>query len=118
MKKKILGVLLSGLALFLVLNADSTAQEKQVSITIYQNNFGLVRDVREMEIKAGIQEIRFADVASQIDPTSVHFKSLTASDQVTILEQNYEYDLVSAEKNIAEIYRSGCSALYQRGQDF
>lgn len=98
MKKRFLGVFFSSLVLFPVLNADSWAQGKQVSITIYQNNFGLVRDVREMELKAGVQEIRFTDVASQIDPTSVHFKSLTAPDQVAILEQNYEYDLVSAEK--------------------
>ncbi len=76
----------------------SMAQGKQVSITVYQNNLGLVRDVREMDLQAGNQEIRFADVASLIDPTSVHFKSLTAPEQVTILEQDYEYDLVSAEK--------------------
>lgn len=98
MKKRVLGVILFGLVLYPVLSADSKAQGKEVSVTIYQNNFGLVRDVREMELKAGVQEIRFTDVASQIDPTSVHFKSLTAPDQVAILEQNYEYDLVSAEK--------------------
>ncbi len=79
-------------------NSYSMAQEKQVSITVYQNNLGLVRDVREMDLKAGSQEIRFTDVASLVDPTSVHFKSLTAPDHVTILEQNYEYDLVSTEK--------------------
>lgn len=78
--------------------SDSMAQGKQVSITIYQNNLGLVHDIREMDLKEGNQEIRFTDVASLIDPTSVHFKSLTAPDQVTILEQNYEYDLVSSEK--------------------
>ena len=66
--------------------SDSIAQEKHVSITIYQNNLGLVRDVREMDLKAGEQEIRFTEVASLIDPTSVHFKSLTAPDQVGILE--------------------------------
>ncbi|OQZ00617.1 MAG: hypothetical protein B6D35_06115 [Candidatus Brocadia sp. UTAMX2] len=98
MKKRVLGVILFGLVLYPVLSADSKAQGKEVSVTIYQNNFGLVRDVREMELKAGVQEIRFTDVASQIDPTSVHFKSLTAPDQAAILEQNYEYDLVSAEK--------------------
>lgn len=83
---------------FFISHSVAVAQGKDVSITIYQNNLGLVRDVREMDLKEGNQEIRFTDVASLIDPTSVHFKSLTATDQVTILEQNYEYDLVSAEK--------------------
>ncbi|NUO09791.1 MAG: DUF4139 domain-containing protein [Candidatus Brocadia sp.] len=84
--------------LFTFFISDSVAQGKRVSLTIYQNNFGLVHDVREMDLQAGNQEIRFTDVASLIDPTSVHFKSLTAPDQVTILEQNYEYDLVSSDK--------------------
>ena len=46
----------------------------------------------------GKTEVEFKDVAASIDPTSVHFKSLTAPDAVDILEQNYEYDLVSSEK--------------------
>ncbi len=77
---------------------NSFAQEKQVAVTIYQNNLGLVHDVRRMDLTKGNQEIHFTDVASFIDPTSVHFKSLTAPDAVTLLEQNYEYDLVSSEK--------------------
>lgn len=86
------------LVTFSFFNIDSKAYGKQVSITIYQNNLGLVRDVREIDLQAGNQEIRFTDVASSIDPTSVHFKSLTATEQIAILEQNYEYDLVNAEK--------------------
>lgn len=98
MKKYLFTPILFCPILFPLFISDSIAQEKHVSITIYQNNLGLVRDVREMELNAGEQEIRFTDVASLIDPTSVHFKSLTAPDQVGILEQNYEYDLVNAEK--------------------
>ncbi len=42
--------------------------------------------------------IDFRDVAASIDPTSVLFKSLTAPGaDTTVLEQNYEYDLVGAE---------------------
>lgn len=70
MKKYIFGTILFSL----FITSHSMAQGKQVSITIYQNNLGLVRDVREMELQAGNQEIRFTDVASLIDPTSVHFK--------------------------------------------
>jgi len=38
------------------------------------------------------------DVASQIDPTTVHVKSLADSTGVRILEQNYEYDLLNPQK--------------------
>src|SRR5574337_338633 len=38
------------------------------------------------------------DVASQINPTTVHLKSLTDPQGLRILEQNYEYDLLRPQK--------------------
>ncbi|HEY9786798.1 MAG TPA: DUF4139 domain-containing protein [Candidatus Obscuribacterales bacterium] len=65
-----------------------------VSLTIYNQNFGLVRDLRNVELKNGINYVQFADVAARIDPTSVSFSSLTAPNQVVVREQNYRYDLL------------------------
>ena len=67
-------------------------------VTIYNGNLGLVKDTREARLPAGTSEVQFADVAAQIDPTSVHLKSLTDPAGLRILEQNYEYDLLSAQK--------------------
>ncbi len=69
-----------------------------VSVTIYNQNLGLIKDVRELEFQKGKSMIKFTDVASQIDPTSVHFKLVDPSARVEILEQNYQYDLVSSSK--------------------
>ncbi len=66
----------------------------EVAITIYNENLAVVKDTRDMEFPKGIGTIQFRDVASQIDPTSVHF----TADGVEILEQNYQYDLVSSSK--------------------
>ncbi|MBD3287808.1 DUF4139 domain-containing protein, partial [candidate division KSB1 bacterium] len=74
------------------------AQENDVAITVYNNRMALVKDVREMDLDKGKIEVNFRDVASTIDPTSVHFKSLTSPEDVSILEQNYEFDLVSQDK--------------------
>src|SRR3954466_10214483 len=60
--------------------------------------YGVVREVRKLDVKAGENTLRFSDVASGIDPTTVAFKSLTAPDTTAVLEQNYEYDVVSAVK--------------------
>jgi hypothetical protein len=65
--------------------------------------YGVVREVRKIELKEGANDVRFTDVASGIDPTSVSFKSLT-DPTASVLEQNYEYDLVSGEKML-EKYR-------------
>ncbi|HLD82617.1 MAG TPA: hypothetical protein VI976_01550, partial [Candidatus Omnitrophota bacterium] len=75
------------------------AEDKEgVEVTVYNQNFGLVKDRRLISLKEGASDIRFSDVASQIEPTSVRFKSLTSPLGCIIQEQNYEYDLVSADK--------------------
>jgi len=69
-----------------------------VRLTIY-DGFALVKDRRMLdeELRAGLNVIRFRDVASTIEAESVHFRSLT-DPAATVVEQNYEFDLVSADK--------------------
>ncbi len=97
MKNKIYRI--SSLVILCLLSAANTfSQDKEIGLTIYNSNLALVKDVRTLQLSKGISEIRFQDVAAQIDPTSVYFASVTAADKVAILEQNYEYDLVNASK--------------------
>src|SRR4030042_6632378 len=67
------------------------------ALTIYNDNFAVVRESRQLEFDQGVNQTKFTDVASEIDPTSVNFQCLSAPGAVCVLEQNYEYDLVSAE---------------------
>jgi len=85
------------LSVMLFSAAVLTAKE-HVSVTVYNQDRALVREVRSMNIDKGTCVLSFADVASQIDPTSVYFISQTAPDKLTVIEQNYEYDLVNADK--------------------
>ncbi|MBN2102988.1 DUF4139 domain-containing protein [bacterium] len=91
---------------------------QNVSITVYNQNQALVKDVRSLELSKGISEVSFTDVASQIDPTSVHFKSLTATDKVQILEQNYEYDLVSGSKILSKYTDQDIRLVTEKGDLF
>jgi hypothetical protein len=72
--------------------------QTDVMVTIYNGNLGLVKDVRETRLPMGLHETEFTEVAAQIDPTTVHLKSLTDPRGLRILEQNYEYDLLSSQK--------------------
>ena len=77
----------------------STLRDQQdVAITIYNSNIGLVKDTRLIDLKPGIHELKFMDVAGKIDPTTVHIKSLINGSSLNVLEQNYEYDLLSPQK--------------------
>lgn len=91
MKKLILVVLL-------LLFASSVFARESVEVTIYNQNFALVKDQRYLEFEKGINKVEFKDVAALIEPTSVHFVSVTSPASCNILEQNYEYDLVNAGK--------------------
>lgn len=69
--------------------------DEGVNLTVYNANFAVVRDARKMKFEEGVNTVKFTDVASAIDPTSVNFKCLSSPEAVSILEQNYEYDLVN-----------------------
>jgi hypothetical protein len=77
---------------------STVTDQSQVALTIYNSNIGLVKDLREIELSEGENELRFMDVAAQIMPTTVYIKSLTDAQGLRVLEQNYEYDLLSPEK--------------------
>jgi hypothetical protein len=84
------------LTLLVLFIGTAAGYGKDIAITIYNNNLGLVKDVRSLEFKKGLNILDFNDVASQIDATSVNFRCLDDND-VAMLEQNYLYDLVSTE---------------------
>ena len=95
----------------------TAADQRDVMITVYNGNLGLVKDVREVRLDAGLIETHFMDVAAQIDPTSVLLRSLTDPAGLKILEQNYEYDLLSSEK-LMEKYVGRKVRLYQSNGTF
>lgn len=71
--------------------------EQGTALTIYNDNFAVVRESRQMSFEKGLNTAKFTDVASAIDPTSVNFSCLSAPGAVSVLEQNYEYDLVNTD---------------------
>ncbi len=79
----------------------------------------LVRDKRVVRnIKKGVTSVRFTDVPAGILPDTVRLRSLDDPDGLTILEQNYQYDLASAsavmkryvDKNITITFKKGETA--------
>jgi hypothetical protein len=117
MKTRLLALVL--LLVFVAAQATSAATlavtrevQKDVMVTIYNGNLGLVKDVREVRLPVGLHETQFMDVAAQIDPTTVHLRSLSDPAGLKILEQNYEYDLLSSDK-LLDKYVGKVVRLYQ-----
>jgi hypothetical protein len=78
----------------------TTTEKDQVdlNVTVYNSNIALIRDVRQIHLASGIFPLRFEDVAASINPATVHFRSLTDPAKLSVVEQDYEYDLLDAQK--------------------
>ena len=72
--------------------------QAELAVTVYNSDLALVRDVRNIQIARGVSDLHFMDIAATVNPATVHFRSLTEPARVSVLEQNYEYDLLEPEK--------------------
>src|SRR4249919_3256764 len=77
---------------------SSLDDQVDLAVTVYNSDIALVRDVRELQLPRGGFDLRFMDIAATVNPATVHFRSLTEPSRVSVLEQNYEYDLLEPEK--------------------
>lgn len=85
-------LLLVGLALSsTILNAESLA------VTIYNNDFAMVKDVRQISFDKGESMLYFTDVSSNIQTPTVTFKALKDPTAVRVYEQNFERNLISTD---------------------
>ena len=78
--------------------ASTLADRVDVGVTAYNSGIALVRDVRTLSAPTGEHKLQFMDVSQQIRPETVSLRSLDAPGAIAILEQNYEYDLMSPNK--------------------
>jgi hypothetical protein len=69
-----------------------------LAVTVYNSDIALVRDVRELQLPRGSFDLKFMDIAATVNPATVHFRSLTEPSRLSVVEQNYEYDLLEPEK--------------------
>jgi hypothetical protein len=94
------------------------AESEGVELAVYNQNIALVKDRRSLDLSEGLNEVRFVDVASQIDPTSVHFRSLTDPEGSVVLEQNYEYDIVGSAKLLRKYVDQEIGLVTEDGQEY
>ncbi len=78
--------------------SPSMSERTKVDLTIYNQNLSLIREERTIPFTKGLGTVVIPDIPATIDGTSLHFLSLTDPMSVRVLEQNYQYDLVSREK--------------------
>ena len=73
------------------------ADRQKVALTVYNSNFALVREERRLSLGTGRVALAYEDVSAHVQPETVHLRSLDAPDGLSVLEQNYRYDLLTPE---------------------
>ena len=77
----------------------STLDDQQsVAVTIYNGDLALVKDTRKVKIKIGLNALALRDVSAQIRPETALLRSINAPGSLTLLEQNFDFDLLTPEK--------------------
>jgi hypothetical protein len=74
---------------------SGAANREKVGLTIYNGNFGLVREIRDVDLAPGKAALDFGDVSAHLNPASVVLRSLDDPASLKILEQNYRFDLLT-----------------------
>src|SRR3984957_7197387 len=75
----------------------SLAAFAQPSLTIYNQNFAVVRDTVPLDLQSGVNNVRYSDATAQVEPDSVILRDPSGKHSLQILEQNYRNDPVSQE---------------------
>jgi hypothetical protein len=83
------------LAISLSLQASSINKAVSLAVTIYNDQFAMVKDVRSISFDKGRSDLYFTDVSSNIQTETVTFKALKGTEAIRVFEQNYEGNLVN-----------------------
>ena len=87
----------TSIRLAIALAASLTVRAADPALTIYNQGFAVLRDTVPLELKAGVNDVRFSGVTAQVEADSVILRDPTGKVPLQILEQNYRNDPVSQE---------------------
>ena len=80
------------MAFFLVAAAAASAQP---ALTIYNQNFAVVRERVPLDLKSGVNAVTFSGATVHLEPDSVVLRDPTGKIALRVLEQNYRADTIS-----------------------
>lgn len=74
-----------------------SASASPPALTIYNQDFAVVRDTVPLNLKAGVNQVSFTGATAFLEPSSVVLRDPAGKEQLQILEQNYRADTLSQE---------------------
>lgn len=87
-----MGFVLSGASVNAEVIVDQT-QQKDLSMTLYQNGLGFVQDVRSVDVQAGVKDYVFEDISARLIPDSL----LMSAPGIAVKERQFAFDLITPQ---------------------
>lgn len=72
--------------------------DAQPAITVYNENFGVVRDTVSLDLKSGLSNVSYSGVTAQLEPESVILRDPTGEVALSVVEQSYRGDPVDQQR--------------------
>lgn len=91
------------------------AASAQPGITIYNQNFGVVRETIRLDLQSGSNRVQFTDTTALLEPDSVILRDPAGKRVVRILEQNFRSDPISQELLLSKYEGQSIDFLVHRG---
>ena len=92
------------------------ADEAAPSLTIYNQNFAVVRQEVPLDLKPGTTSVRMTDITMHLEPDSVILRDPSNKRPLQVLEQNYRNDPVSQER-LLSLYEGQTIEFSVKNQD-
>jgi len=77
---------------------STAADQEALAVTIYNSNLALVKDTRRLVLDGGLNHIALREVSARIRPETAQFRSLSDPGAFHLLEQNFDFDLLTPAK--------------------
>lgn len=77
---------------------STLADQREVAVTIYNDNLALVKDQRRLQLRPGAGTLAFRDVSARMRPETALLRSVSAPGALRVVEQNFDFDLLTPQK--------------------
>lgn len=77
---------------------STLGDQQAVAVTIYNQDLALVKDIRKVQLKSGLNALALRDVSAQMRPETALLRSISNPGSFSTLEQNFDFDLLTPEK--------------------
>jgi len=78
--------------------SSELADQRELAVTIYNNNLALVKDTRRIKLEHGNNRLAWRDVSAQIRPETALLRNLAHPEGFYLIEQNFDFDLLTPQK--------------------